>query len=90
LIPGGCSDFLVFEASISNRPIFCADQGSGIENPDERLFWPPEGRKVRLSMAQNLQRAISQSFRCQNFETLLPSNVRIMTKSLWLFGIVLG
>ena len=73
---------LVFEVSISNRPIFRADQGSAIENPDERLFWPPEGRKVRLSMAQNLQRVLSQSFRCQNFETLFPSNGNIMTKSL--------
>ena len=61
-IPGGCSGFLVFEVSISNRPIFRADQGSAIENPDKRLFWPPEGRKVRQTRAQNLQRAISQSF----------------------------
>ena len=82
MIPGGCSDFLVFDVSMSNRPIFRADQGSAIENPDKRLFWPPEGRKVRQSMAQNLQRAISQSFRCQNFETLLPSNAKIMAKSL--------
>ena len=37
-IPGGCSDFLVFEVSISNRPIYRADQGSAIENPNKRLF----------------------------------------------------
>ena len=49
---GSCSDFLVFEVSISNRPEFHADQRSAIENPDKRLFWPPEGRKVRQPRAQ--------------------------------------
>ena len=37
--------FLVFEVSISNGPEFYTDQESAIENPDEPLFWPPEGRK---------------------------------------------
>ena len=38
--------FLLFEVSISNRPVFCADRESTIENCDKRIFWPPEGRKV--------------------------------------------
>ena len=55
-------NFLVFEVSISNRPEFRADQGSAIENPDKRLFWPPEGRKVRQPRTQNLQTAILNDF----------------------------
>ena len=73
LIPGDCSEFLVFEVSMSNRPIFRADQGSAIENQDKRLFWPPEGRKVRQSMAENLQRAISQFVRCQILRHYCPT-----------------
>ena len=38
--------FILFEISISNRPVFCADRESTIENCDKRIFWPPEGRKV--------------------------------------------
>ena len=55
-IPGGCSDFLVFEASISKRPEFRADQESAIKNPRSKIrdqksqqtpfFGPTEGRKV--------------------------------------------
>ena len=41
--------FVLFEVSISNQPVFCADQESAIENCDKRIFWPPEGRKVEPS-----------------------------------------
>ena len=63
LIPGCCSDFLIFEVSISNRPEFCADQGSTIENPDERFFWPPEGSKVRQLREQTFKRPSLIRFR---------------------------
>ena len=53
---------IVFEVSISNRPFFCADQGSGIENSDKRLIWPPEGHEVEQLIAKNLQMAISRLF----------------------------
>ena len=53
----------LFEVSISNRPVFRADQGSVIENCDKCLFWPPEeGRKVEPPTPKNLQMAISLSF----------------------------
>ena len=54
--------FLVFEVSISNQPVFCADREYAIENSDKRIFWPPEGRKVEPPRAKNLQMAISRSF----------------------------
>ena len=53
---------LVFEVSISNRPIFCADRGSANENSDKRFFWPPEGHEVDQPRAKNLPIAISRSF----------------------------
>ena len=53
---------LVFEVSISNRRIFCADRGSANENSDKRLFWPLEGRKVEPPRATNLRIAMSRSF----------------------------
>ena len=53
---------LVFEVSISNRPIFCADRGSANENSDKRLFWPLEARKVEPPRATNLRIAMSRSF----------------------------
>ena len=52
----------VFEVSISNRPIFCADRGSANENSDKRLFWPLEARKVEPPRATNLRIAMSRSF----------------------------
>ena len=45
--------FLVFEVSISNRPVFCADREYAIENSDKRIFWPPEGREVEPPRAKN-------------------------------------
>ena len=53
--------FLDFEVSISNRPVFCADRESAIENCDKRIFWPPEGRKVEPPTPKNLQTAITRS-----------------------------
>ena len=53
--------FVLFEVSISNRPVFCADRESAIENCDKRIFWPPEGRKVEPPTPKNLQTAITRS-----------------------------
>ena len=53
---------IVFEVSISNRPVFCADRGSANENSDKRLFWPPEGCEVEQTRAKNLPIAISLFF----------------------------
>ena len=52
----------VFEVSISNQPVFCADRGSAKENSDKRLFWAPEGHEVEPKRAKSLQIAISRSF----------------------------
>ena len=52
----------VFEVSISNQPVFCADRGSAKDNSDKRLFWAPEGHEVEPKRAKNLQIAISRSF----------------------------
>ena len=52
--------FLLFEVSISNRPVFCADRESAIENCDKRIFWPPEGREVEPPTPKNLQTAITR------------------------------
>ena len=41
---------------------FGADQGSGIENSDKRLIWPPEGHEVEQLRAKNLQLFISHFF----------------------------
>ena len=54
--------FVLFEVSISNQPVFCADRGSAKENSDKRLFWAPEGCEVETKRAKNLQIAISRSF----------------------------
>ena len=53
--------FVLFEVSISNRPVFRADRESAIENCDKRIFWPPEGRKVEPPTPKNLQTAITRS-----------------------------
>ena len=50
--------FLVFEVSISNQPESRTDQGSEIKNPVKRIFWPPEGHKVKQPRTENLQTAI--------------------------------
>ena len=57
--------FVLFEVSISNRPVFCADRESAIENCDKRIFWPPEGRKVEPPTPKNLQTAITRSIFAQ-------------------------
>ena len=54
--------FVLFEVSISNRPVFRPDRESAIENCNKRIFWPPEGCKVEPPRAKNLQMAISRSF----------------------------
>ena len=57
--------FLLFEVSISNRPVFRADREYANENCDKRIFWPPEGRKVGPPTPKNLQTAITRSIFAQ-------------------------
>ena len=73
MIPGGCSDILVLEVSISNRPEFRADQGSAIENPNKRLFWPPEGRKVSHRGLKTFKRPSFSRFRLDQDQIICSS-----------------
>ena len=69
--------FVLFEVSISNRPVFCADRESAIENFDKRIFWPPEGRKVEPPRAKNIQMAISRLFLPRLIFTFVRTFVRV-------------
>ena len=71
--------FLLFEISISNQPVFCADQESAIENCDKRIFWPPEGRKVEPPTPKNLRTAITRSI----FGQIIFSFALTLIRVLW-------
>ena len=70
--------FLVFEVSISNRPVFRADREYANENCDKRIFWPPEGREVEPPTPKNLQTAITRSIFAQIIFPFAQTFIRLL------------